>query len=433
MKKLLSTENVIYFALLFTFLLFVISAFFGYVQVSLSTIIFLVVTFLVAFGGLYQLTMQIEKESEKAREIQARKILKIAQSTLPYLRQGLDMSSAKKVTEILLKETGTIAVAITDRRRVLAFSGKGRNHHYPGQKISTKATKEALKKKSMQIVTKKDEIGCPEPNCNLKAAIIIPLKKSEKLTATLKFYYGREGKIAPAEIATAEGIGHLLETQLELSQVSRLETLACEAELKALQSQINPHFFFNVLNTAVSHCRHNPAKARRILLDFSNFFRTTIEHGEEPLITLDLELAYLTNYLELERDRFDNRLEWNVLVSDRARTWRLPPFTLQPIVENAINHAFPSNRPLIINIKDFSTEDLRIIEINDNGKGIPKDKLSTVLLKGKGQGLGVGLSLIHERIKLLYGEEYGLTVDSVENVGTTVRVIMPSKSRFQIA
>lgn len=430
MKRILSIENIIYIALFFTFIVFVFSIVTGQLSVSLNAIIYIIIIFLLSFGGLLIFKKRIEEESERAQELQASRILRIAQTTLPYLRQGLDIGTAAKVAEAVLHETRAVAVAITDTTRVLSFVGKGSDHHMPGQKIKTEATRHVIESGKETIVTKKSDIGCPEEKCPLKAAIVVPLKMNGRTIATLKLYYGKEGKINPSDIALAKGLAHLFEIQLELSQISRLEVLACEAELKALQSQINPHFFFNVLNTAVSYCRRDPAEARKILLDFANFFRATIEHGEEPLITLDSELALIKNYVELEQSRFEDRLVVNDLVSNRARTWKIPPFTLQPIVENAIQHAFVPGKPLVIDIKDYSTPDLHIIEVRDNGKGIPRELLPTVLLRGKGEGMGVGLSLVHERIKLLYGEEYGLSIESREGKGTKVRVIMPSTTKI---
>ncbi|MCX7831689.1 MAG: ATP-binding protein, partial [Actinobacteria bacterium] len=117
------------------------------------------------------------------------------------------------------------------------------------------------------------------------------------------------------------------------------------------------------------------------------------------------------------------------LISEDAKKWKIPPFTIQPIVENAIQHAFIPNKELVINVRNYSTPDLHIIEVEDNGKGIPEEMIPTVLLRGKGQGLGVGLSLVHERLKLLYGDEYGLSIESKVNKGTKVRIIMPAKTR----
>lgn len=402
-----------------------------------TTYLILVALFLVLSLGLIveciaNLKLRVLEESEKAREDQAYQILNIARATLPHLRQGLDFGTASIVAETILNYSKADAVAITTTKKVLGFKGVGTDHHYPGQKIQTAATREAIRKCQTKAIFKREEIGCPENSCPLSAAIIVPLQNNGRCIATLKLYYTDFKKLTNAEIALAEGIAHLLEIQLELSEISRLEYLACEAELKALQSQINPHFFFNVLNTAVAYCRIDPQEARRILLDFSNFFRSTIEHGNEPLITLDSELALVENYIELESSRFGDNLIFNNLVSDAARTWKIPPFTIQPVVENALKHAFIPGKKLVINIKDYSTPDLNIIEIEDNGRGISKDLLPTVLLKGKGDGLGVGLSLVHERLKLLFGEEYGLSVESSEGKGTKIRIIMPSKTNLSL-
>lgn len=432
MKRPGFCEKLIYAALLLAIITLLGTYATGYLNWLIISGLILLFTIAIVYVCLLSYKDRAEAEAEKAKENQARQILKIAESTLPYLRQGLDISTASKVAEAIIKYTDADAVALTDRKKVLAFRGAGEDHHHPGQKIQTRATRGAIKEGKTKILTSREDIGCPNKNCTLKAAVVVPLKRNDVTVATLKLYYQDNESLTSSVVALAEGLAHLLETQLALSEISRLEFLACEAELKALQSQINPHFFFNVLNTAVSYCRLDPLKARQVLLDFSNFFRTTIEHGEEPLITLDAELSLVKNYIELESSRFGSKLVFNNLVSDEARSWKLPPFTLQPIVENAIQHAFIPGKPLVITIRNFKTADLKIIEVEDNGRGIPEDVLPTVLLKGKGKGLGVGLSLVHERLKLLYGEEYGLSIESKEGKGTKVRIIIPTKATITL-
>lgn len=429
MKQFLTEQSIAIISICLSVLILVAAAMFGIIKLSFFIVFYFMFIFLIFFSGLSLLNSRIKLEAEKARGEQARKILRVAEQTLPYLRLGLDISSAKKVVEVIFPESRAIAIAMTDEKKILAFTGAGQNHHLPGKEIITQASREALKTGKTMILNSSKDIGCPNESCPLKAAVIIPLQQQGKSVGTLKFYYGHEGKVAESEIALAEGLAHLLETQIELSQLHRLEMLACQAELKALQAQINPHFFFNVLNTAISYCRSEPHEARKLLLDFSNFFRKTIENGDESLITLDSELNYLINYLELEKARFGDRLIYNISVSKNARTWPIPPFTLQPLVENAIHHGFPQDRPLVIKVKDHTTPDLRIIETKDNGNGIAADRIPSVLKKGYGKGLGIGLNLINERIKLLFGNEYGLTIDSSEKNGTTVRVIMPKNAR----
>lgn len=432
MKGFFACERFVYISLSVSILTLVYTFYTKSMSLLILALFFLLLSSAIIYGCFLNLKLKIDYESEKARENQARQILKIAQDTLPHLRQGLAMGTASKVVEIIHENTDADAVALTDTKKVLAFRGIGEDHHFTGQKILTLATKEALREGTRKVILSKEEIGCPKKDCPLSAAIIVPLKKNGKPIATLKLYYADAEKLNRSSIALAEGLAHLLEVQLELSEIAKLEFLACEAELKALQSQINPHFFFNVLNTAVSYCRRNPMEARKILLDFSNFFRATIEHGEEPLISLDSELALIRNYIELEASRFGDNLIFNNLVSEEAKKWKIPPFTLQPIVENAIQHAFVPGRKLVINVRDYSTPDIHIIEVEDNGKGIPKEILPTVLIRKHGEGLGIGLSLVHERLKLLYGDEYGLSIESKPNRGTKVRIIMPAKTTISL-
>lgn len=432
MKALFSCEKLVYGSLLLAIATLVFTFYTKNLELLIFSLFVLLLSFPIIYGCFLNLKLKIENESENARERLANQILEIARTTLPHLRQGLNIGTASKVVEIIYESTDADAVAITDKRKVLAFRGRGEEHHRTGQKIMTQATRKVLNEGKSKVILNKEDIGCPEPDCPLSSAIIVPLKRGKQNIATLKLYYRDPKKVTRSSIALAEGLAHLLEVQLELSEIAKLEFLACEAELKALQSQINPHFFFNVLNTAVFYCRRNPMEARKILLNFSNFFRATIEHGEEPLISLDSELTLIRNYVELEASRYGENLIFNNLVSDEAKKWKIPPFTLQPIVENSIQHAFVPGKKLVINIRDYSTQDIRIVEVEDNGKGIPEEMLPTVLIRKKGYGLGIGLSLVHERLKLLYGEEYGLSIESKPGKGTKVRIIMPARDSMSI-
>ncbi len=373
---------------------------------------------------------KLKEEPEQAKAYQSHLILEIAKQTLPYLRQGFNRESARKVAEIINRESGAIAVAVTDTNSVLAFDGAGSSHHQPGMPILTKATKKALDSGEARTLFSPDEIGCPNQDCPLRAAIIVPLKKKNRVIGSLKFYFASPKEVTEAEIAVAEGLAHLLETQVELSELARLETLACEAELKTLQAQINPHFFFNILNTAVSYCRSNPSEARRLLVIFADFFRKTLEQEEAGLISMREELEYLNTYLELEKARFGSRLEVELaFLAEDINNWRVPSFTLQPIVENAINYAFKEVEPLRIKISLDKSNGVGKIVIEDNGVGIAPDELPHILKRGFGKGLGLGLNLIHERLRLLFGEDYGLSVESERGKGTRITVSIPLSNR----
>ncbi len=385
--------------------------FFGFL--SLALIILLFTTF-------------SRKEIEHARAYQSHSILNIIQKTLPLFREGLTAQSAQEVAKIVKQEMGLLAVAITDCSNILAFVGEGEDHHLPGSPLITEATKRVLKSGEIDVITEKAAIGCPVSSCPLNAAVIVPLKKKGKVIGSLKFYYASAHQIDENSLVVAEGLKELLESQLELSELSYLERMACEAELKALQAQINPHFFFNVLNTAVAYCRTNPMEARKLLLNFSDFFRRTLQLGEKKLITLREELNYLETYLMLEKTRFGNRLEFKITKQIKeADNWLIPPFTLQPIVENSISYGFPLKGKLRVEVLFRKSNGEGEIVICDNGVGIPKKDLSRILERGFGKGLGLGLNLINTRLKAVFGDDYGLLVDSELNKGTKVTVRFP--------
>ncbi|MBI4733820.1 MAG: histidine kinase, partial [Rubrobacteridae bacterium] len=230
------------------------------------------------------------EEHNKAE--QSQQILEITRKTLPYLRKGLNYESAENVVKIIHDYMDAIAVSITDTTTVLAFYGVGSDHHLPGKPILTRSTREAVDANATRIVSSKFEIGCPSASCKLRAAVVVPLENMGKPIGVLKFYYDNPAKLTENRIAVAEGLGLLLSTQIELSELDRQRELAVHAELRALQAQINPHFLFNTLNTITSFIRTDPQKARKLLVQFSDFFRKTLE-WRDGFITLAQELDYI--------------------------------------------------------------------------------------------------------------------------------------------
>ncbi|MDP3013627.1 MAG: histidine kinase [Candidatus Subteraquimicrobiales bacterium] len=363
-------------------------------------------------------------KSEHIRALQSHLILSIANETLPYLRKGLSFDSAFNVAQIIREKMKVFALAITDSERVLAFVGTGEDHHMANGPILTKATREALSRNEVRVLSSKEEIGCPTKECPLKAAIVVPLEVKGKPVGTLKFYYKDESKLSESNLAMAKGLAKLLSTQLELSEVERMESLTCEAELKALQAQIHPHFLFNSLNTIAMFCRVNPEEARRLLIQFAEFFRKSLEWRGE-LVDLKEELDYVNSYLALEKARFGAKLEVIEEIDPIALKCKLPTLTIQPIVENSIQHGMPPEGHIQIKISAQVSNSIMQVLIEDNGIGIHKRNLKKVLSKGFGRGIGIGLSNVNERLVSLFGEDYHLVVSSSQGEGTQVKIKIP--------
>jgi len=183
------------------------------------------------------------------------------------------------------------AVAITNKEQVLSYLGVGCEMHQPGDKILTEATKEVIRTGRHKVVQTAKQLNCPVENCDcpLAAAVIVPFKNKNEVVGTLKLYQTEDGQLPPHVIRLAIGIGQLLSLQIELSELDRQTQLLTMAKLDALHAQINPHFFFNTLNTIIMYSRTNPDRARRLLIRLAEFFRQTLKrHGH--FITLREEL-----------------------------------------------------------------------------------------------------------------------------------------------
>ncbi len=366
-----------------------------------------------------------EKEKDGFSDGPLDPTLQIANQTLPFIRRGLNEETATNTAEIIHKIGDVAAVAITDRERVLAYIGAGSDHHKAGGPIMTIATREVIRTGAMKIVNDGYGLDCPVPNCPLQSAVIVPLKCKGEIMGTVKLYRTQEGDMPSATVKLGVGVAQLLGMQMELAELDRQAQLVTKAELDALHAQINPHFLFNTLNTIIMFSRTNPETARRLLIRLASFFRHALKrHGH--FNTLKEEIEYLNTYLVLERARFREKLRIVREIDKNLLEYKVPVLTIQPLVENAIKHGIlpkPGQGTIQITVRKHDNE--MLIVIRDDGVGIDPDIQNQVLTPGFGSGNGVGLSNVHERLKGLFGKEYGLRIVSVPGEGTSVYVRIP--------
>lgn len=364
---------------------------------------------------LILIIQKILKEKEEIAAKQAQIALEIANKTLPYFRE-MDENSLEKICGIIKESIHADAVAITNKEYILAHVGIGADHHIKGHRIITESTKKVIKEGNLLSLTNANQIDCPNLNCNLKSAIIAPLKEGDEMIGTLKIYYCKEEAVSFVNINLAEGLSQIISTQLEISKLGEAKLMAKKAEIKALQAQISPHFLFNALNTIISFIRLDPNRARELIINLSTYLRYNLEIGENP-VDIYLELEQVKAYIEIEKARFGEKLNINYNIQDDLDV-KIPSLIIQPIVENSIKHGIlegSGTGTVTIEIKKVNSDNIMIV-IEDDGVGISKEIIKKVY-EGTMEENKIGISNVHNRLKYIYGE--GLKIERLTN-GTRI-------------
>ncbi|MFD2369538.1 LytS/YhcK type 5TM receptor domain-containing protein [Brevibacillus sp. GCM10020057] len=365
--------------------------------------------------------LSLKMMQDESGALGANLALTIASQTLPHLRTGLNRQSAEKTAEII-REIGMVdAVAITDREQLLSAKGSGLENHLQKEALCSQVAKAVLKQHTVAYRDK--ELDFPS-TLRLKSVIGAPLYHQNKPIGTLQFYYkSASHKSSRTNLKLLDGLANLLSVQIELAEIEHQSKMRQQAEVNALQAQINPHFLFNTLGTIMSYCRTNPELARGLLGHLSDIFRRNLK-SKGNFHSLQEELEGITSYLEIEKVRFANRLQVNMDVDASLLERPLPILTLQPIVENAIHHGlFPKISDCLLTIRVKAAGGAMQIEIKDNGVGISEERLAQIESR---QSEGIGLVNVHKRLQSIYGDAYGLEIDSKPGIGTTVSFIIPA-------
>ncbi|MEG0323897.1 MAG: histidine kinase [Raoultibacter sp.] len=373
------------------------------------------------FSLVMVIRLLMDPDSVRARQSDA--MLKLASQTLACMKAGLNEVSAQKVCRLLLPSTGAIAIAITDKDQILGYAGLEQERNPTGSEIRTHATHATLTDGSMRILLSTEDIGFPTET-SIKAAIIVPLAMGGHVEGTLKFYYRKPRHISETQKSMAEGFGKLLSTQMAAAALEQQTKLATSMELKALQSQINPHFLFNTINTIASLIRTNPEKARILLREFAVFYRRTLEDSAE-LILFARELEQTLRYFSFEVARFgEDRVSIDVDVEPEVEDMMIPPFLIQPLVENAVRHAMPSEGLLEIEVTGVCEGNDVLVCVSDNGVGMTDEARMNILHPQSSKGLGIAVKNVNDRIRGYFGPGTHMEIESELGAGTKVTLVL---------
>ncbi|MBE1532806.1 sensor histidine kinase [Actinomadura algeriensis] len=344
--------------------------------------------------------------------------LHTASRAAPAFRAGLTEQGAQKAARHLRALLGCPGLAITDGERLLAWDGE--SEHHCGEVIGHAAV--TLGSGRTQV----HDVDCERLDCLIRRVVVVPLATDDRVIGTLAAY----GEDVPAGlIRAAEEVAQWVDAQLVLAELDRSRTRLMEAEMRALRAQISPHFIYNSLTTIASFVRSDPERARELLLEFADFTRYSFRrHGD--FTTLAEELHSIDQYLLLQRARFGEHLRVRLRIAPEVLPVAVPFLCLQPLVENAVRHGLQDrSEPGLITIVAEDAGADCVICVEDDGVGMDPEDVRHLLSGGDrplaDESAGIGLANVDDRLRQVYGDEYGLAVETGPGAGTKVTVRVP--------
>lgn len=231
----------------------------------------------------------------------------------------------------------------------------------------------------------------------------------------------------------ANSFNHMTEDlEVMVNQISEDERKMRDAEIRLLQEQINPHFLYNTLDTIIWLMEAgSKEKAIDMVMSLSSFFRLVLSGGKDFISIKDEEL-HITSYLEIQKIRYSDILDFDISIDPSVYDYKILKLTLQPIVENALYHGIKYKRAKgTITVLGYKENDLIKLEVMDDGVGMNEEALAalrdTISKPCKETRKGFGLANVNERIRMNFGVEYGMTIESEEGIGTSVMVTIPAQ------
>ncbi|ALB49760.1 hypothetical protein AFK64_04000 [Cronobacter sakazakii] len=370
----------------------------------------------VSIGFIVLLVRSVEGEKEASAARQAKLALDIANKTLPLFRH-VNSESLRQVCDIIRRDINADAVAITNTEKVQAYVGVGEHNYQDNSDALSPTTQQALRHGKIIIKNNDEAHRTPE----IHSMLVIPLWEKGVVTGTLKIYYCHAHQITSSLQEMAIGLSQIISTQLEVSRAEQLREMANKAELRALQSKINPHFLFNALNAISSSIRLNPDTARQLIFNLSRYLRYNIELNDDEQIDIKKELYQIKDYIAIEQARFGDKLTVIYDIDDEVNC-RVASLLIQPLVENAIVHGIqPCRGKGVVTISIAQSGSRVRIAVRDTGHGIDP-KIVEQLDTNEMPVNKIGLVNVHHRVKLLYGE--GLNIRRLEP-GTEIAFYVP--------
>ncbi len=224
----------------------------------------------------------------------------------------------------------------------------------------------------------------------------------------------------------SDSFSHMvIQIQNLMEQVREEEITLRKTELNALQAQINPHFLYNTLDSIAWMCEEGRTQeAINMVNALARLFRISISRGHE-LITIEKECQHAESYLKIQKYRYKNKFTYQFEADPECLNYLCNKITLQPIIENAIYHGLDMTDEGRIRIGVRQQGEDILMSVEDNGVGMEEERCREILYKETGDRTGIGIKNVNDRIKIYFGEKYGLTIYSELDMGTKVEIRIP--------
>jgi two-component system, LytTR family, sensor kinase len=341
-------------------------------------------------------------------------VLQSVNAASQALRGGFDASSARTVASTVRQMLDAGGVAVVQDGRVLAAIGDAAWAEALAERATDALERQRSPRPAMLQI---DLRGGSGPDEVAIGALVVDGEPVAGVLIAVD-----EG--SPRVLRELSELLTLFSAQLEFAELARARSDAAEAELRALRSQVSPHFVHNSLAAIAGLIHDDPERARELLSSFAEFLRSSFRRHDE-FVTVADELRLTELYLELESARFGGRLAVSLQIDPEVLPVRVPILTLQPLVENSIRHGLeqrPGGGRVRIVGSDLGLE-IELV-VDDDGVGTDPVALDGAL-RGEQSSRHIGVLAVDERLRLAFGAEHGLVIATAPGSGTTVTVRIP--------
>ncbi|MFS8651764.1 MAG: LytS/YhcK type 5TM receptor domain-containing protein [Caldibacillus sp.] len=374
------------------------------------------------------------REQENEAALASKQALTIAKEALPFLKKDAPVDVARGIADLLYSRLKPAAVAVSDEREVLAYKGVGGDHHLIGDPIQAPLALQAIREKKMQVAYIKGDLNCSYHTCPLEAAIYIPVEEDHQVSFLITLYFRKPEHISPVELMMAQGLGQFMSDQLNMLAAEKLKSHIRDTKLRNLQAQINPHFLFNTLQLIAGLIRENPESARHTTLQLASYMRFNLRLLSKSLVELEKEVEHAEAYTAIIQERFKGRLTITFKRPQDLANIFIPPATIQPLIENAVQHGLKNvihnaRVEVVIEKKSGRVDFI----VRDNGQGFPEKILPLVGKQPITESTkgGTGIYNVNQRLIQLLGENSQLKIRNLPEGGSEVRfsIMIPQKVR----